>query len=296
MQQTRPAPDSSSFDVTAGFTRLPGRRARSLVDALPGHPDRAGGGTGTRAQPVPRLSDLRTRTTTRTLSTTTPRCSGRRAPGRLPPGTHLFPLSAGVPGDGPRPAPNRWWSRRLWRPSGCSSAMTGISRSLYRCGRARCWRSSSIPRHCCAASRSGRSQRKARAYDNHVYVAACNAIGPDAGGHYFGHSMIVSPSRRHWRWGEERGHHHRGGAGPDPLKHVSYGSVSPMIFDHLEDRNLAAYGDILTPARAVASNRLAGLRGEACAGEQPATGQNAKERSSRQHNERGRVVLESPRS
>lgn len=35
---------------------------------------------------------------------------------------------------------------------------------------------------------------KMRAYDNHVYVVAVNAIGTDASGtHYFGHSMIVSP-------------------------------------------------------------------------------------------------------
>jgi len=35
---------------------------------------------------------------------------------------------------------------------------------------------------------------RARAYDNHIYMLSCNAIGPDAGGHYyFGHSMIVSP-------------------------------------------------------------------------------------------------------
>ena len=35
---------------------------------------------------------------------------------------------------------------------------------------------------------------RARAYDNHVYIVACNAVGPDAGGnYYFGHSMIVDP-------------------------------------------------------------------------------------------------------
>ncbi|MBN1316382.1 MAG: carbon-nitrogen hydrolase family protein, partial [Anaerolineales bacterium] len=34
----------------------------------------------------------------------------------------------------------------------------------------------------------------ARAYDNHVYMVATNAVGPDAGGsYYFGHSMIVNP-------------------------------------------------------------------------------------------------------
>ena len=36
---------------------------------------------------------------------------------------------------------------------------------------------------------------------------------------------------------------------PDPIKRITYGANSPMIFDHLEDRNLAAYENILTPAR-----------------------------------------------
>jgi predicted amidohydrolase len=36
---------------------------------------------------------------------------------------------------------------------------------------------------------------RARAYDNHVYIVACNGVGPDAGGnYYFGHSMIVTRS------------------------------------------------------------------------------------------------------
>ena len=93
---------------------------------------------------------------------------------------------------------------------------------------------------------------QARAYDNHVYIAACNAVGPDAGGqHYFGHSMIVSPIAQVLALG-------RGTSGeiiaaeldPDPIKRVSWGSPSPMIFDHLQDRNLEAYRDkILEPAR-----------------------------------------------
>jgi hypothetical protein len=36
---------------------------------------------------------------------------------------------------------------------------------------------------------------------------------------------------------------------PDPIRHLTYGSKSPMCFDHLEDRNLASYDGILTPAR-----------------------------------------------
>ena len=43
----------------------------------------------------------------------------------------------------------------------------------------------------------------ARAYDNHVYVIATNAVGPDAGGNYYlGHSMIVNPIA--WRLAQAR--------------------------------------------------------------------------------------------
>jgi hypothetical protein len=36
---------------------------------------------------------------------------------------------------------------------------------------------------------------------------------------------------------------------PNPLKYLTPGSKTPMKFDHLQDRNLAAYENILTPAR-----------------------------------------------
>ena len=36
---------------------------------------------------------------------------------------------------------------------------------------------------------------------------------------------------------------------PDPLKRITYGAASPMIFDHLQDRNLTAYRDILRPGQ-----------------------------------------------
>jgi hypothetical protein len=36
---------------------------------------------------------------------------------------------------------------------------------------------------------------------------------------------------------------------PDPLKRITYRAGSPMIFDHLQDRNLAAYRGILKPGR-----------------------------------------------
>lgn len=83
---------------------------------------------------------------------------------------------------------------------------------------------------------------RARAYDNHVYLAACNSVGPDAGGsYYFGHSLIVSPRADLLaiaRGGEEIV---AAELDPDPIKQVTLGSTAPMIFDHLEDRNLEAY-------------------------------------------------------
>ena len=91
---------------------------------------------------------------------------------------------------------------------------------------------------------------RARAYDNHVYIAACNAIGPDAGGnYYFGHSMIVSPIAQVLALARGTEEIVAAELDPDPIKYVTYGARTPMIFDHLQDRNLAAYRDVLTPAR-----------------------------------------------
>lgn len=86
----------------------------------------------------------------------------------------------------------------------------------------------------------------ARAYDNHVYFVAVNAIGIDRGGsYYFGHSMIVDPIANKLalaRGGEEIIY---AKLNPDPIKYVTYGTNSPMVFDHLEDRNLKAYEGIM---------------------------------------------------
>jgi len=90
----------------------------------------------------------------------------------------------------------------------------------------------------------------ARAYDNHVYVVATNAVGPDAvGSTYFGHSMIVNPIA--WRLAQARGGEEIIAArlDPDPLRYVTWGSKSPQTFDHLADRNLALYEGILKEAR-----------------------------------------------
>ena len=91
----------------------------------------------------------------------------------------------------------------------------------------------------------------ARAYDNHVYVVASNIVGADVCGNYgFGHSMIVNPIA--WRLAQARGSEEIIAAklDPDPLRYVTWGSKSPQKFDHLEDRNLALYEEILKEARA----------------------------------------------
>jgi len=90
----------------------------------------------------------------------------------------------------------------------------------------------------------------ARAYDNHVYVVASNLVGSDACGNYgFGHSMIVTPIA--WRLAQARGTQEIIAAklDPDPLRYITWGSKSPQNFDHLEDRNLELYEEILKEAR-----------------------------------------------
>ncbi|MFZ5351241.1 MAG: carbon-nitrogen hydrolase family protein [Bacillota bacterium] len=90
----------------------------------------------------------------------------------------------------------------------------------------------------------------ARAYDNHVYMIAVNSIGPDAGNYYyFGNSMIVSPIAQ--KLAQARGTEEIISVrlDPDPIRHVTYGAKTPMIFDHIEDRNVGVYKDILKEGR-----------------------------------------------
>ncbi len=91
---------------------------------------------------------------------------------------------------------------------------------------------------------------RARAYDNHVYVVGINIVGSDAGGnYYFGNSMIVNPIAH--RLAQARGTEEiiYAEMDPDPIRYVTWGAKSPMIFDHLEDRNIALYHDILKEAK-----------------------------------------------
>jgi hypothetical protein len=67
--------------------------------------------------------------------------------------------------------------------------------------------------------------------------------------YYFGHSTIVNPIA--WRLAQARGSEEVIAArlDPDPLCYVTWGSKSQQIFDHLEDRNLELYEEILKEAR-----------------------------------------------
>lgn len=90
----------------------------------------------------------------------------------------------------------------------------------------------------------------ARAYDNHVYFVAVNSLGADAANnYYFGHSMIISPIAQKLALARGTEEIIAVKLDPDPLKYVSYGTKSPMIFDHLEDRNIALYQEILREAK-----------------------------------------------
>lgn len=87
---------------------------------------------------------------------------------------------------------------------------------------------------------------KARAYDNHVYLLAANSVGADGGhNYYFGHSMIISPIGQTLALARGTEEIIATKLDGNPLKHISYGTKAPMNFDHLEDRNVAVYQDIL---------------------------------------------------
>ncbi|MGB9839907.1 carbon-nitrogen hydrolase family protein [Thermovenabulum sp.] len=91
---------------------------------------------------------------------------------------------------------------------------------------------------------------RARAYDNHVYFVAVNAVGPDAGNNfYFGHSMIINPIAQ--KLAQARGTEEiiYAKLDPDPIKYVTYGASTPMIFDHVEDRNLEVYKNIMKKSK-----------------------------------------------
>lgn len=95
------------------------------------------------------------------------------------------------------------------------------------------------------------ASNKMRAYENHVYHVAVNAVGSDAAHTtYFGHSMIVSPIAQTLALGRAVDDLIYAEMDPNPLQRVSYGSDAPMLFDHLEDRNVEGYTkELFAPAR-----------------------------------------------
>jgi predicted amidohydrolase len=180
--------------------------------------------------------------------------------------THLFPterLSGGGPSTtlrtGPSAGLRTGWSTPGDEPVvvetelanvGLTICYDGDFPELYRCEAIRGAEVICRPAALLRSFEIWEMTNRARAYDNHVYIAACNGIGPDAGGnYYFGHSMIVSPIAQVLALARGTEEIVAAELDPDPIKTVTYGARTPMIFDHLEDRNLAAYRDILTPAR-----------------------------------------------
>ena len=93
------------------------------------------------------------------------------------------------------------------------------------------------------------AENRIRAYENHVYHIAVNAVGADAAGTtYFGHSQITTPIAQSValaRAGDEMIY---ADLDPDPIRRVTYGSDSPMLFDHLQDRAVGTYTDDLQRA------------------------------------------------
>ncbi|MFH1928411.1 MAG: carbon-nitrogen hydrolase family protein [Chloroflexota bacterium] len=172
--------------------------------------------------------------------------------------THLFPTER-LSGDGLSEGIRAGWSTPGHEPVvvetelakiGLTICYDGDFPELYRCeailGAEVIVRPSALLR----SFEIWEMTNRARAYDNHVYIAACNAIGPDAGdNYYFGHSMIVSPIAQVLALGRGTEEIISAELDPDPIRYVTYGARTPMIFDHLEDRNLAAYSEILTVAR-----------------------------------------------
>jgi predicted amidohydrolase len=83
---------------------------------------------------------------------------------------------------------------------------------------------------------------RARAYDNHVYVVAPNAVGVDPGGFvYFGNSLIVGPTGEVLARGTSQPGWVSATIGVDPMATISPGSSVRQGFDHLAERNLGLY-------------------------------------------------------
>jgi len=173
--------------------------------------------------------------------------------------THLFPTERLMPTAAPCQTPACGWSSPGHEPVVIHTPLASIGIAIcYDGDFPELFRAMAImgAEVICRPSMLTRSfeiwelTNRARAYDNHVYMVACNGVGPDAGGnYYFGHSMIVDPIAHKLAQGRGTEEVVFAELNPDPIKFMTYGTKSPMIFDHLADRNLDAYRNILTPAR-----------------------------------------------
>jgi len=164
--------------------------------------------------------------------------------------THLFPTERRSGGGWSTPGHEPVVIETPLANIGLTICYDGDFPELYRCEAIRGAEVIARPAALLRSFEIWETTNRARAYDNHVYIAACNAIGPDAGGnYYFGHSMIVSPIAQVLALARGTEEIIAAELDPDPIRYVTYGASTPMIFDHLEDRNLAAYEGILTPAR-----------------------------------------------
>ena len=86
----------------------------------------------------------------------------------------------------------------------------------------------------------------ARAYDSRAYLVAANQVGIDNGGtYYYGHSMIATPQGRRVAQALCREEIVHATVDEREWDFASYGNSIPMLSDHIELRNEAAYGDLL---------------------------------------------------
>lgn len=91
---------------------------------------------------------------------------------------------------------------------------------------------------------------RARAYDNHVYWIATNMVGKDASGaHFFGGSMIIHPSGQKLTQARNGNEFIYAQLDADPIKTIYPGGSTPQWFDHIEDRNLRSYRNILNSGK-----------------------------------------------
>jgi len=100
--------------------------------------------------------------------------------------THLFPTERRANGGWSTPGNQPVVVETPLANIGLTICYDGDFPELYRCEAIRGAEVIARPSALLRSFEIWETTNRARAYDNHVYIAACNAIGPDAGGYYFG--------------------------------------------------------------------------------------------------------------